>query len=448
LEKYRVLFEAFPLGITISDTAGKILETNRAAELLLEVPREVDEPRRMVASEWQFLRSDGTLMPLEDYVGMRALREQSRVENAELGIRKADGKVTWLNVTAAPIPLEGYGVAVVYSDITARRKAEDSLEQQRQIFQQIIDKAHTYLVYLDPDFNFVEVNAGYAQTCRREPRELIGKNHFYFYPDAENEEIFRQVRSTRQPVVVHDKPFVFPDQPERGVTYWDWTLTPDVSADGQLLGLVYSLSETTPRKQMEEELQQINLRLNEQLNLVNQLTDQLRDQVVRDTLTGLHNRRYLYEALPGEIARAQREGSAISLIMMDIDHFKNVNDVHGHAAGDEVLKALANLLSRYKRGSDIACRYGGEEFLLVLFGANLEAALKRAEQFRLACASTIVQHADRSISVTLSLGVAVYPQHGAAILDEVLNYADKALYLSKQTGRNRVTAWDPSRTTD
>jgi diguanylate cyclase (GGDEF)-like protein/PAS domain S-box-containing protein len=439
-EKYRILFEAFPLGITISDATGKILETNRAAERFLGVAPEVHQQRNLGDPAWQLVRADGTWMPPDEYPGMRALHEQRRIENTELGIRMPGGKIIWLDVTAAPIPLEGYGVAVAYGDITPRRQAETALDKQRQIFQHMIDKAHTFLVYLDPDFNFVEVNAGYAQTCRREPGELIGKNHFYFYPDAENEEIFRQVRSTFKPVFLHDKPFIFPDQPERGVTYWDWVLSPDLNANGQLEGLVFSLSETTARKQLEEELQQSNLRLNEQLNLVTELKDLLREQVVRDTLTGLHNRRYLYEVLPGEFSRAQREGSPISFIMMDIDHFKSVNDRYGHAAGDEVLKAVGQLLTRHTRGSDIACRYGGEEFLLVMFGTNLDVAVKRAEQFRLECASEILGHMDRKISVTISLGVAVYPEHGE-ILDEVLNNADRALYISKQRGRNRVTAW-------
>jgi diguanylate cyclase (GGDEF)-like protein/PAS domain S-box-containing protein len=441
LEKYRVLFESFPLGIAISDSAGHILETNQAAERLLEIPRTEQEHRNIDSKAWQIIRPDGSPLPPEEYASVLALHEKLRVDNVEMGIVKEEGRITWLEVTAAPIPLEGYGVAVAYSDISARRQIEARLERDRQIFQQIIDKAHTHLVYLDPLFNFVEVNAGYARTCRLDPQELIGKNHFYFYPDPENEEIFRRVRDTRQPVAFHDKPFVFPDQPERGVTYWDWTISPDIDKTGNLLGLVFSLTETTSRKKIEEELQRTNQQLNKQLNLVTELKDQLSEQVVRDVLTGLHNRRYLYEALPGEIIRARREENPVSIMMMDIDHFKRVNDTYGHVAGDEVLKEIAHLLTIFARGSDIACRYGGEEFLLVLLGANLEAALKRAEQLRQKCAEAIIYHEGHQIQVTLSFGVAVYPKHGSSV-DEVLNNADRALYISKQTGRNRVTVWE------
>jgi PAS domain S-box-containing protein len=112
----------------------------------------------------------------------------------------------------------------------------------------------SHLVYLDPDFNFVRVNETYARTCGYRPEEMIGKNHFDLYPDAENEVIFKRVRDLGEPVEFRDKPFVFPDQPERGVTYWDWTLSPVLDSRGDVLGLVFSLFETTDRKKFELEL--------------------------------------------------------------------------------------------------------------------------------------------------------------------------------------------------
>jgi diguanylate cyclase (GGDEF)-like protein len=168
------------------------------------------------------------------------------------------------------------------------------------------------------------------------------------------------------------------------------------------------------------------------------LQETLRNQSVRDQLTQLFNRRYLDESLAREISRARRQDLPVSVIMLDVDHFKQFNDTHGHDGGDLVLKSLGELLARSVRAEDIACRYGGEEFTLVLPGASHELALRRAEEVRAAVQRMVIapKKAD-SVHITASLGVATYPIHGAAI-DEVLAAADAALYLAKNSGRNRV----------
>ena len=125
------------------------------------------------------------------------------------------------------------------------------LNQEKRILAEIMKATDFMLVYLDTDFRFMAVNPAYAETCRMTPEELIGKNHFELYPNAENEAIFRRVRETGEAVFFKDKPFEFPDQPERGVTYWDWSLTPAKDAAGVIEGLVFSLRETTPYKRME-----------------------------------------------------------------------------------------------------------------------------------------------------------------------------------------------------
>jgi PAS domain S-box-containing protein len=125
------------------------------------------------------------------------------------------------------------------------------LNQEKRILTEIMKATDFMLVYLDTDFRFVAVNPAYAETCRMTPEEMIGKNHFELYPNAENEVIFRRVRETGEAVFFKDKPFEFPDQPERGVTYWDWSLTPAKDAAGVVEGLVFSLRETTRYKRME-----------------------------------------------------------------------------------------------------------------------------------------------------------------------------------------------------
>lgn len=136
------------------------------------------------------------------------------------------------------------------------KEKEEALLRERNLLQAVMNGAkNSLLVYLDRDFNFVRVNEAYASSCGYRPEEMIGMNHFDLYPHAENESIFTRVRDTGESFEIHDKPFTFPDQPERGVTWWDWTLHPVKDQAGQVTGLVFSLFETTDRKRMEEALE-------------------------------------------------------------------------------------------------------------------------------------------------------------------------------------------------
>jgi diguanylate cyclase (GGDEF)-like protein len=166
----------------------------------------------------------------------------------------------------------------------------------------------------------------------------------------------------------------------------------------------------------------------------------LHAQSIRDPLTALFNRRYLEETMEREEMRAQRNHQPLSIIMADIDHFKNFNDAHGHHAGDLLLQAIAQVLQAMVRGDDIACRYGGEEFLLILPGVSLEKALERAEEVREAVSRIKVELQGALLpQLTCSFGVACYPQHGTH-WPEVLEQADVAMYSAKHQGRNRSVA--------
>ncbi len=147
-------------------------------------------------------------------------------------------------------------VLMAFVDVTKRKKAEEALQRKRALLDTITSATDVMLVYLDRDFKFVVVNPAYAATCRMRPEEMLGRNHFELYPNPENEAIFRRVRESGEAVFYKDKPFTFPDQPERGITYWDWSLVPVKNADGYVVGLVFSLRETTRYKQMELDLRE------------------------------------------------------------------------------------------------------------------------------------------------------------------------------------------------
>ncbi|MDY0163916.1 diguanylate cyclase [Desulfobotulus sp.] len=170
------------------------------------------------------------------------------------------------------------------------------------------------------------------------------------------------------------------------------------------------------------------------------LVDRLRREAVTDPLTGLYNRRYMEETFLRELARVRREGLPLSVVLMDVDHFKNFNDTYGHEIGDAVLKQLADILKMDVRAEDVACRFGGEEFLLLMPGLSADSVFKRAETLRKEVENApLVGAGMASLKVTMSLGVATYPGDGDTPQSLILE-ADKAMYAAKLAGRNRVFA--------
>jgi diguanylate cyclase (GGDEF)-like protein len=164
----------------------------------------------------------------------------------------------------------------------------------------------------------------------------------------------------------------------------------------------------------------------------------LAEQAIRDPMTGLYNRRFLREFLARELLRAGRAGTGLAVIMMDLDHFKRVNDSFGHDAGDFVLTEVATLLKGSIRGSDMACRFGGEEFVLVLTDATRASALRRCEEIQAAIRRLEPMYRGRSLGhPTASFGVALFPDH-AADADSLINVSDAALYEAKHAGRDCI----------
>lgn len=200
-------------------------------------------------------------------------------------------------------------------------------------------------------------------------------------------------------------------------------------------GWVMFFENISQRKETERKLQQSNQKLERQLNEIRALEDQLREAANCDSLTGVFNRGYLKETLIREISRAERKHYAMSVIMIDVDEFKSVNDTYGHKTGDDVLVALGRMLQSSTREADCVSRFGGDEFVLVMPEMSKEHAFQRAETWRKKCKVLKIGSSDATIHFTISIGVAVFPVDGETN-ESLLSAADQALYEAKRSGRD------------
>jgi PAS domain S-box-containing protein len=182
--KYRVLFEAFPLGISITDTAGNIVETNREAERLLGITRKEQTNRTIDGGEWKIVRVDGSPMPSEEYASVRAMNENRMIENVEMGIVKGKDDITWINVNAAPIPTDSYGLAITYGDITERKRAEEALRQSEKRYRSLFNgmtegfAVHEIICGNDGkpcDYRFLEINPSFERLTGLKRQQVVGK---------------------------------------------------------------------------------------------------------------------------------------------------------------------------------------------------------------------------------------------------------------------------------
>jgi len=213
-----------------------------------------------------------------------------------------------------------------------------------------------------------------------------------------------------------------------------------ILAQGETLGIVhFQASDQAPELDASEISFKTTFAGQVGLSIANiRLREALRTQSVRDALTGLYNRRYLEEVLEREIRRAGRASQSLGILMLDLDHFKRFNDTYGHDAGDAVLREAAAFLLKNVRAEDFVCRFGGEEFVVILPTADAEGARTRAERLRSKMRELTIMHQGKSLGmVTFSVGVAAFPEHGMSP-KELMAAADAALYEAKRSGRDRV----------
>lgn len=300
----------------------------------------------------------------------------------------------------------------------------------------LIENMRDGVVVLDGQHRIVDINPAMETFIEGKALAYMGKNAFeVLQPWIEKTDLFLDEVET-------SVEFKVPLDPSR---YLDLRVTPLYDERSQLLnGHLMVFRDITERKQVEKRLRYVNERLQGQLIEIGLLQSRLREQAIRDSLTNLFNRRYLEETLDRELSRAGREDYTVCIIMIDIDHFKNVNDTYGHEAGDQVLRAIAGTLADQSRRGDFACRYGGEEFVIAMPNISLETAYERAESLRQALTSLQVPHGLYSLSVTISIGIACYPENGLA-REPLLRAADQAMYAAKDAGRDHILSYNQLR---
>ena len=392
---------------------GKILYANAASELLL--------------NDWH-CQVGGYLPPYWIELIGELINTGSR---KTMDVRCQD---TTYSIMIAPVPGVNY-VNLYGRDITERKQMEERLVQ----LSRAVEQSPASIVITDLKGKIQYVNARFSQVTGYSLEEAIGQNP-------------RILKSNQTPIETYQDLWQalttggewhgeFINRKKNGELYFEFAMiSPIAKPDGVITHYLAVKEDITERKRSEEELRLTNQKLETQMKEIQALQASLYELAIRDSLTGLYNRRFLNESLEKELARAARDNYPVSFVMIDIDKFKAINDTFGHNLGDLALQNLAGELNRHTRKSDIACRYGGDECLIVLPNTSVESASQIAERLRESFESSKVRFEEIEITATISLGVATFPLHGLTSR-EILSAADQALYKAKLEGRNNVVLW-------
>ncbi len=432
---FRALFDAaFDATVVVNDE-GKIVLANPAClNLLGHSPAEL------------FGRSVETLVPhrFQGHAGLRneyeaAPHARSMGQGIALYARHADGHDVPVDISLTPISTGSRRwTAAVMRDMRGRSHGVDALRVQATALR----SAANGIVITDRSGTITWVNPAACAITGYHSDELVGQ-HTRLLKSGEHDAAFYEALWTR---VMSGETWTgtIVNRRKDGVHYHEeQTIAPVFDDAGHVSHFIAIKQDISERRRNEEALKVAHAELAARVSEIESLNRQLREQAVRDPLTRLHNRRYFEESIAREVARAIRFGKPLAVLAIDVDHFKRVNDTHGHASGDQVLQNVAQVISADVRASDLVCRFGGEEFTVCLPGATLEAALVRAEQWRSRFADSRVEgEGGIPVQCTLSVGVAMFL--GAAdTIEATLKRADAALYQAKGQGRDRVVA-DPT----
>ena len=441
--------EATANAVVITDQKGTIIWVNFAFQQLTGYTR-----AEIVGQNARLLKSGKTPQQVYDELWRTILA--GRIWRGELINRRKDGSLYDEEMTITPVQ-NGTGEATNYiaikQDITERKKAEEQMwkmEESLRILSHMSDLLQSCLT-LEEAWGVIASSAqklfpGFsgAVFLFSASRNLLETNTFWGRTSS-SERGFSPVdcwalrrgrlhHSGRDDVGVRCAHF--------GTDFHLPSLCIPLVAQGETLGIVCLVAEASESLNAPVSISESNMRLavsmaeQAALSFANiKLRERLRAQAIRDPLTGLFNRRYLDEYLEREVSNAIRKHRFLGIIMLDVDRFKKFNDMFGHDAGDTVLKELGDYLMKFIRRADVACRYGGDEFTLILPESSLEDTRRRAEELRTSFQQLSIKYRDIVLGeVTLSIGLAAYPEHGT-IPSELLEAADSALLRAKEERR-------------
>jgi len=320
---------------------------------------------------------------------------------------------------------------IIYAYAILRHQLMDLIPFARS---RLIENMSDGVLVLDAQGRIVDINPAMNTFWEGEPASFIGRNI------SDIISIWNEITEHLLTGQETRTEMRLPHMPSR---YLDLRVTPLYDDDQNLSGRLIIFRDITDRKEVEKDLRHAMDRMQTQLIEIGLLQSQLREQAIRDALTNLFNRRYLEETLERELARAAREVYPLCIVMMDIDHFKNVNDVYGHEAGDLVLKTLAETVKNQSRQGDFVCRFGGEEYVLVMPNITIDVAKERVNSLHKSISSLYITFGRFNLNVTISMGISWYPRHGET-KEDLLRTADRALYAAKNAGRNRWAVYRES----
>jgi diguanylate cyclase (GGDEF)-like protein/PAS domain S-box-containing protein len=329
----------------------------------------------------------------------------------------------------------------LFSGLQTELAERKQVEKKLQKLSRAVEQSPSSIVITDTSGCIEYVNPRFTEVTGYSAEEVIGKNPRVLKTDKTSRETHRQL--WQEITAGREWHGEFVNRKKNGEEYYEHaSISPIMDDQGIATHYLAVKEDITGQKMAEKELRNKNQVLQFQLEAIEKLQAELREQAIRDPLTGLYNRRYLAETQERELAHALRDGYEVGFVMVDIDHFKNINDTFGHEVGDQVLQRLATLIKEQTRLGDIVCRYGGEEILVILLNVTQESAFQTTDRWRAAFMYSALPMEFGRARCTVSCGIALYPQHGGTA-NELITLADKAMYQAKALGRNRVVVWNP-----
>jgi len=464
------LIQNSPLGIIVLDQRGAVELANSAFERLFQCDRhELASGLPGILGDPE---SDSTLQIRQIFAGSAFRRTIRR--------RRRDGKILDLSLHGVPLLVQGEvrGAYLIYEDVSEQTKANEAQRQHAESLDRLVKELE-----LRTKQTTTLNEMGSLLACSgtvKEAADVAANSVHKLFPDAPSGALylFRSSRDLVEAAVRWGKrdslaPTFPPDACwalRRGLPHWSGHSGDDIVcqhqtkssgaeslclpmvAQGNTVGVLHLEFESAPELPRESgagsrgsrERLAVSAASHIALSLASlQLRETLREQSIRDPLTRLFNRRFLEESLSRELQLAGRNHLSIAVLFLDLDHFKKFNDAFGHDAGDAVLQSLADLFRKFFRTTDICCRYGGEEFAIILPESSSKDAVIRADVLRAEVKSLRLQYKKQSLGpLTVSIGVAAFPEHGSTS-QELLKIADQCLYESKARGRDVVTVAPP-----